>query len=247
MTPVVVVMTTWNRPRLLEQALRSLTAELDAIDSEQIHAVLADDCSNNPTTEAILARAAERKDVTVLRRPARHPTWVHASIADNNLSAFEYVLTQHEPEIIVKLDDDMVLHPGGLTRLLRMFEFAKCSHPDSVLWMSGHRTPLDHDRPLVQGRPWSIDGGSHVCMAYPAGNVRAWLADALNDLEEVRKQGYDWHFYNWRTAKMPHLLPLCLVPSIAYHCGRTGVHLANQDWNIDPPPALTWADSLIVE
>jgi glycosyltransferase involved in cell wall biosynthesis len=233
----VILMTTWNRARLLRQALAHALREADAI---RCPLVIADDWSTEPEALREIELACQRENVAMIRPHGGRKQSAHHSIVYNNLAALAYCVEELGADFVIKMDDDVALQEGAAVRLLSTAEAVLArtgTERVEMLYLSGHRTPEDEGRALIAGLPVSLYGGSHCFILYRGRVLRDWLPYARSHVEDVATQGFDWHLYRWAEQARPEFVPMCLVPGVAYHCGNvSGVHVQGGDWNLDPPP-----------
>ena len=227
-TNIVVLQTTWNRPRLLRQSLPQVEAEANAIGAQY---VIADDQSEVEETIVILEEAKSRGIDVIQRDYIRDPSEpAHPLIGLNNAFAFGYVLEKYDPKLIIKCDDDIVLMPGAFRTMLDARNKAIADGHD-VLLMSGIQTANEPCYEEYDGYNRTY-GACNAAVIYDAADFERFLTET--HLGNIVMEGFDCHFVRlmqrkWRAGSE------CFTtrPSVAYHTGVTGAHVMSDDINVN--------------
>ena len=124
---IAVLLTTFNRPKLLAQSLPQIERETNDIGAQL---VISDDQSSDTDTLSLLAEAKTR-GVDVTGRTYERPVceneneqniFNHQMTGLNNLYGFKYCIENYDPELIIKVDDDAVLVEGAFRKLIEMWD-----------------------------------------------------------------------------------------------------------------------------
>ena len=236
---VVVLLTTWNRPHLLQQSIGQIEREAQRV---RAPLVIADDHSDDPRTIQIL-NDAQSRGIAVIRRPYRrqpNPTggpdaWKHPHfhIGWNALFAFQHVL-DHYPTVdrVLKVDDDIVLAQDAFRIMLGVWNRAHEAGLD-ILALSGLATIHE---PIVEQRDgYAIT--SSACAAailYPRSDWESFVHHV--SATDIVGYGFDVayrDFYRRRAAQCPpgQRHAECRLP----HPGIYGTHqqAGSRDINLD--------------
>jgi len=224
----VVLLTTWNRPALLAQALSHITREAALVGAP---VVVVDDKSDNRQTLAILSEARARGTDVVTREWARteydNP---HYATGFNAEYAFRYALDKYDPEFVIKVDDDIVLGDFAFAKLRDSYD-AAVTEGCQVLACSGLQgiyedTTMERD----YWRFCLVATACAACCLYPAYYMRHFLDNT--PLGEVGANGWDHAYLDYRNKWHPNGVFANTYPkSVAFHAGFSGVHLSGVDIN----------------
>jgi hypothetical protein len=239
----LVLMTTYNRPRLLVQSLPQVAKEVLALDASF---VIADDQSDHEDTKHILGVAEARGGAHVIRRKYdRQPLMdQHMAQGANFLFAMEWLVANYADgelgtQYILKLDDDLVLRPGALELMIRTWMRAEREGVD-VLAVSGIRSTY---HPLVEQRQgYAITRWvCNVACMYRYSDWKEIIQNAdAETYKQILQEGWDnWYLNHYRVEKRPDALGVTVTPSVVYHTCKNSVHLGNQDINVDYVGDLT--------
>jgi hypothetical protein len=222
----VVLLTTWNRPKLLSQSLPLILAECRR---NRWPLVISDDHSMDGATLKMLDAAVAFGAVLIRRSYQRlgsdNP---HHMTQLNNLFAFRSV-TEKWPnvECILKVDDDITMIPDAFHVMQQGWELATREYGTQLLELSGLHTCAE---PILEQRAgYAITHGA--CNAAVLYRTADWII-ALNGIDEteVIRQGFDLYMLNEFGRGR---LFASLTPSVFYHCGHRGVHGNGTDTNLD--------------
>jgi hypothetical protein len=234
---VVVLLTTWNRPALLGQSLPQIEREARQIGAP---VVISDDQSDDPDTQALLDLAGSRGIEVIRRDYVRMPNrlrgadaWKHAHfhIQWNNLFAFEHVVNaHHDAEFVLKVDDDIVLYPGGFGDMLDMWKAATRDGHD-ILGVSGLVTV--HESVIEQLDGYAIT--SSLCNAAVLYRRDEWERFvATVPREEIVGHGFDVAFREcYAPQHRAGARMVSVMPSVVYHTGLYGTHMDSQGQDIN--------------
>lgn len=226
-TDVVILQTTWNRPRLIKQSLPQVERESHDLGCAY---VIADDHSDDIDTMALLSEASTR-GIEVIRRPyTRKPSdEAHDMIGLNNLFAFEYVL-KHFPaaKFILKCDDDIYVLPGAFRKMCRTWEIAAAVGHD-ILMLAGLATR--NEPTLIECDGYGVtEGACNAAVLYQRNDWEMFLNEAKPG--NVMMDGFDCHFMRFYARKYRReSVCISLLPSMVYHTGFSGVHVLGDDIN----------------
>ena len=230
-----VVMTTYNRPKLLAQSLPQVEREAKRLGAKLL---IADDISNDVTTIGLLKGAMERGAEVIHRAPFRHVpedphernVAAHQSIGLNNIFAFKYAIDNHSSEYLLKVDDDTYLADGAFEKMLWTHSLA-VSDGNDVCCTSGIRTI--NEPVIAETRHYNVTFAScNVAIIY---RKEDWSI-IINEYSpaHVACDGFD--IFYMRTFKQrfrPDAIFISTNPSVVYHTGFTGVHVFGEDINVD--------------
>lgn len=228
---IVSLLTTWNRPKLLEQSLKHIERESADVGA---HLVIADDQSDNYQTLKLL-EGAEKRGAIVIKRPymreqGQNP---HYLVGLNAQFAFLHCVNKLNADLVCKFDDDIALMPGAFSRLLLAREQA-LEDGHKVLATSGIKGMWE---PLVyapEGRAYRIVATPCAAMClYEKEDLRICFSEISSGT--IATNGWDWTVVNeYRNKwKGDHIFISTAPGSVCYHAGHTGVHVANIDINKD--------------
>jgi rhamnopyranosyl-N-acetylglucosaminyl-diphospho-decaprenol beta-1,3/1,4-galactofuranosyltransferase len=142
---VVAVVVTWNRCRLLHEALGALDGQ--SVPPAQV--VVVDNASTDATAEAVQRRQPSlRVPVDLVRLPR------NVGGAGGFAVGIERAMTDHAPDYVWLLDDDTVPEPTALAELLLVAD--RCAVPPALLasrvvWTDGRDHPMNTPRE----KPWA--------------------------------------------------------------------------------------------
>jgi hypothetical protein len=226
-TDVVILQTTWNRPRLIRQSLPQVEREAHDLGCPY---VIADDQSDDVDTLALLAEAGTR-DIEVIRREyvRKAEDQAHGLIGLNNLFGFEYVLKNYpSAKFILKCDDDIFVMPGAFRKMCRTWEIAAAAGYDIVM-LAGLATR--NEPSVVDLDGYSItEGACNAAVLYERNDWEMFLSEAKPG--NVMLDGFDCHFMRFYIRKYRRQsVCVSIRPSMVYHTGFTGVHILGDDIN----------------
>ena len=115
--PIWVVMPTYNEADNLEAIVRATTAELHRLAPGRYRILIVDDSSPDGTGQLADQLAAERSDIHVLHRPAKH------GLGQAYLAGFAMALDEGA-ELVLEMDADFSHDPAHLEALLAAAEQA---------------------------------------------------------------------------------------------------------------------------
>jgi len=222
---MAILLTTWNRPELLERSLSMIQQECADINEPLF---ISDDRSDDPKTIGILSHA-EACGATLWRRAyERSPTDdPHILTQENNLFAFERLLREN-PHFthVLKVDDDIELKPGAFRRMKQIWMDAEQEFGSALETVSGLRTT--NESVMEERDGYSIvNGGCNAAIIYRADTLRKSLLEA--DRNVVLTEGFDCHL----TRILNGAIFCAARPSVVKHAGAFGVHTDGFDINID--------------
>lgn len=232
---VTVVMTTYNRPKLLAQSLPQVERETARIGAKLL---IADDLSTDSRTIDLLKAAMDRGHEVVHRAPYRevpedpHERNVaaHQSIGLNNLFAFNYAIENYPGEYILKVDDDTFLADGAFEKMIWTQEAAERDGND-VACTSGIRTI--NEPVIVESMNYIVTfAACNVAVIYRKEDWKIIIGNYSP--AHVASDGFDIFFM--RTFKprfRPDSIFICTNPSVVYHTGFTGIHVFGEDINVN--------------
>jgi hypothetical protein len=155
----------------------------------------------------------------------------HVNAQLNNLFGFRHILDRHPSAgRILKVDDDVALAPGAFTAMATTWERAARDGHD-VLAVAGIRTV--HEPASASFDGYSITRG--ICNVAVLYRREDWLA-MLELIPESRilSDGFDVAFAEgYAPLARPGAVAICVTPSVAYHTGRSGLHVRGEDVNTD--------------
>lgn len=232
---VTVVMTTYNRPKLLAQSLPQVEREAKDISAKL---VIADDLSTDPQTIELL-KGAMNRGVEVVHRanfrqvpedPFEQNRASHHSIGMNNFFAFRHVIENYNSEYILKVDDDTYLAKGAFAKMLETHERAK-SDDLEVITTSGIHTV---NEPIIAETDYYYVtfAACNVAILYRTSD---W-ANITNNypIALLANDGFDIFFMRtYRPRFFPNSTFVSTKPSVVFHTGYTGVHVFGEDINVD--------------
>lgn len=226
-TDVVILQTTWNRPRLIRQSLPQVKRESHDLGCPY---VIADDQSDDVDTLALLAEA-ETRGIEVIRRPYTRKVddEAHGMIGLNNLFAFEYVLKNYpNAKFILKCDDDIFVLPGAFKKMCLTWEKGAAAGHDIVM-LGGLATRNEPSIKEYDGYAVT-EGACNAAVLYETKDWRVFLDEAKPG--NVMLDGFDCHFMRMYIRKYRRQsVCLSLMPSMVYHTGFSGVHVLGDDIN----------------
>lgn len=228
---IVGLLTSWNRPKLLQQALKHIERECLDVGAQL---VIADDLSTDYHTLKLLEEY-EKKGAIVIKRPyareeGQNP---HYLVGLNAQFAFLHCVNKLNADLVCKFDDDIVLVEGAFKRLLKAREEA-IADGHKVLATSGIKGIWE---PLVyapEERSYRIvlTPCAAMCL-YEKEDLRICFTESSSGT--IATNGWDWTLINeYRNKwKGDHIAISTAPGSVCYHAGYTGVHVANIDINKD--------------
>jgi hypothetical protein len=161
----------------------------------------------------------------------RHRQWAHVFAQLNNLFAFRHILDRHPSAArILKVDDDVALAPGAFAAMGATWERAERDGHD-VLAVAGIRTVNEPATATFDG--YSITRGiCNVAVLYRRADWEAMLE--LVPESRILSDGFDLAFVEgYAPLARPGAVAICVTPSVAYHAGRSGLHVRGEDVNTD--------------
>lgn len=225
---ITVLLTTWNRPKLLEQALRHIERECADIDAPL---VIADDQSDNYQTLKIIEEAAKRGiDVEIRKWGRTANDNPHFSLGFHAIHSFSYVIKKYNPEYIIKLDDDCVLSKGAFRCMIKAYQEA-VDDGYEVIACSGIQGIYEHQTFAMEGRSYClIDHPCAVACLYPAYHFNLYLKNTPHS--EIATSGWDHKFLDFKEKWFPSATFANTFPfDVAFHASYNGTHLANAEIN----------------
>lgn len=224
----VVLMTTWNRPKLLGQSLPQIIREAGNIGADL---VISDDQSDDPETLAILEEAEQGGAKVIRRNYDRAGMRAHDATGLNNLFGFNYLCENYpDSELFFKVDDDTYHCEGSFKTMMDAWDKAVLDGHD-VLHMSGLATEYEPRLEEFDGYS-SIRKGCNAAIIYRASDWKIFLREV--NPKNVVMDGFDVHFMRLHWVRhRPRAVPFAVSPSVVYHAGHTGVHMINVDINVD--------------
>lgn len=224
---ITALLTTYNRPRLLQQSLHHIERECANVGAQL---VIADDESDNFQTKTILESAKATHDVIVRKWGRTQYDNPHYSLGFHAVFSFKYVLNKYNPDVILKLDDDCVLSEGALPCLIKAYEQALNDGYD-VLACSGLQGIYEHQTQAFEDRCYClIDHPCAVTCLYPARYFKIYLDNTPEG--EIATSGWDHKFLDFRHKWLPDTVFINTFPfDVAFHAGFSGTHLINTDVN----------------
>lgn len=224
----VVLLTTYNRPELLEQSLPQIERESLSVGADlYIH----DDQSDNEDTLVLLAEAASRGVNVIRREYSRNSTNLnnHELTGLANIFAFKYILADRPDWThLVKVDDDTYWYEGGLSMMIEQYEKAR-SDGVNILWFSGISTTNEPE--IEDHSTYSItDGCCNAAVMYSREDLEDYV-DKI-PLPYIINEGFDTcYLWRWGAKYKPGAVSVTIKPSVVYHTGMTGVHVQGTDLN----------------
>lgn len=221
---VSVLLTTYNRPRLLAQALPQIEREAESIGATLY---IADDSSDDEQTLDLIGGAWDR-GATILRPQPQYGLHPALSIQRRFLSALDRIDT----DFFIKVDDDIVLRPGTFGRMVEGWD-ALVARGRKVAALGGMidagTTPLDEVAPGIVLTGWA----SSPCAMHRTDLWKRCRSDLGDHAITIR--GWDCAFFwNWLNRRADGSC-YSLTPSGVYHAGFLGAHMAGRDVNRQPP------------
>lgn len=230
-----VVMTTYNRPRLLAQSLPLVEREAKRIGAKL---VIADDISDNEETIALLKGAMSRGAEVIHRAnhravpedPYERNIAAHMSIGYNNIFAFKHVVDNYNSEFILKIDDDTYLADGAFEKMLYTNNVATEDGLD-IICTSGIRTI--NEPVIAETKHYCVTFAScNVGIIYRSNDWKILLGNYKAPVIAI--DGFDIFFMRtFKNRFFPNSVFICTNPSVIYHTGFTGVHVFGQNLNVD--------------
>lgn len=225
---IVCLLTTWNRPKLLEQALRHIEREARSIAAPL---VICDDASTDRKTVTILEEARVRGvDVQVRQWPRTEFDNPHFALGYNAVYGFKYVLEKYQPDAICKFDDDCILSEGALPTLIKSYQEA-LDDKYEVLACSGIKGIYENVIYEPAERSYCVIGSPcAVTCIYPAHPFDVFLKNTSQG--EIAAAGWDHKYIEFRNKWFGNAVFVNTHPhNVSYHTGFHGTHLSGVDVN----------------
>lgn len=224
----VVLLTTWNRPKLLAQSLPQIIRESKRIGADLI---ISDDQSDDRETLELLNNAKNSGCKVIRRDYLRKNITSHDATGLNNLYGFKYLCDNYpDAELFIKVDDDTYHSDGSFQKMVEAWDLA-ISEGHDVLHMSGIATEFE-ERINSYGSYSEIRKGCNAAIIYRASDWHLFLREA--NPRNVMMDGFDVHFMRLHWVRhRPLAVPMATNPSVVYHTGLTGVHVIGKDINVD--------------
>lgn len=240
-----VFLTTFNRPHLLAQSLPEILRQ--AFDCG-LNVLIRDDGSTDPDTLEQLAEAERCEGVTLTGRTRHDGLHAHLSTGRNFLEGVTWLLDRYGPEAaVLKVDDDIVLAPDAIHRVVTSWESIAPLSPVSLSAMVGPHTRIEAEcSPGVV----LVDSSCSTCCVHRLDLWRDCIQEV--GVTEIVKAGWDTIFFWGFLHKLHPERMRCFAtkPSLVYHTGHTGVHLIETDHNRTPPDPFAfpgeWSGSVPV-
>lgn len=147
----------------------------------------------------------------------------------------------------LKVDDDIVLAPGAIHRMVTGWNEISPLGPVALSGMVGPHTRIEAE---VSSEVVMVDSSCSTCCVHRLDLWRDCIQQV--GVTEIVKAGWDTIFFWGFLHKMHPDLMRCFAtkPSVVYHAGHTGVHLIDTDHNRVPPDPFAfpgeWADGFPV-
>lgn len=226
-----VFLTTFNRPALLAQSLPEILRQ--SFDCG-LPVLIRDDGSTDPDTLAMLEDASKHELVTLSGRVNHDGLHAHLSTGRNFLEGVMDLMHQYGPEgaAFLKVDDDIVLAPDAIHRIIKAWNRLQPLAPVTLSAMVGPHTRVESecfpDAVLV-------DSSCSTCCVHRLDLWRDCIQEV--GIAEIVKAGWDTIFFWGFLHKLHPDKMRCFAtkPSLVYHAGHTGVHLIDTDHNRLPP------------
>lgn len=226
---VVCLLTTYQRPKLLEQSLRHIEREARAIAAPL---VIFDDQSSDFKTIKILEDAKARGlDVHTRQWSRTKDDNSHFATGFHAVHSFKYILKNYgDFDMMLKLDDDLILSEGAFADMIKAYEQASadgyhviaCSGMQGIYEATAYE-PKDRDYCLVV-TPCAVS-----CL-YPMHDLKTFVENS--SVGEIAAAGWDHAYHEFRNKWHGNAVFANTYPySVAYHTGHSGTHLINQDLN----------------
>lgn len=227
----ISLLTTWNRPKLLKQALEHIERESADFGAQ---VVIADDQSDNYHTLKLLDEA-EKRGVIIIKRPyVREPdTNPHYLVGWNAQFAFLHCVEKLNADYVIKFDDDVALAPRAIHRVFEARE-AALADGYKILATTGITGTWEPVTYAPEGKPYRLVATPCAAMClFAAEDLRICFTDISP--ATIATNGWDWSFVNeYRNKwKADHVFAATAPGSVCYHAGHTGVHVLNIDINKD--------------
>lgn len=225
-----VFLTTFNRPHLLAQSLPEILKQ--AFDCG-LDVLIRDDGSTDPETLGLLAEAERCDFVTLTGRTKHDGLHAHLSTGRNFLEGVSWLMDRYGTDAaFLKVDDDIVLAPKAVHRILSAWHRLEPLMPVTLSAMVGPHTRVDAQ---VFPDVAMVDSSCSTCCVH---RLDLWR-DCIQEIgvTDIVKAGWDTIFF-WGFLHKKHpdkMRCFATKPSLVYHTGHTGVHLLDTDHNRVPP------------
>lgn len=222
---MLVMMTTYNRPKLLAQSLPQVERETNSIGAQL---VIHDDQSDDLDTLALLEEVKQRGAYVFSRDYNRTYTDLnsHNLTGMANVALWKKCLSDYDFDIAIKIDDDAYILPGTLKKLVETWSVIREKH-EKALWLSAIST-IYEDEVEDYGEYARTDGACNACVVFTRDRMKEFLDN--NHPAKIMLNGYDTMFLQYYVRKGINE-SYSLKPSMVYHCGHSGVHLQGVNIN----------------
>jgi glycosyltransferase involved in cell wall biosynthesis len=225
----VVLLTTWNRPRLLAQALQCIEREANSIGAQL---VIADDHSDNEDTLVILGEAKSRGIEVIVNQEYQRMALdsPHIACGRNAHYAFNYVVENYKGiDYIIKTDDDIYLMDKAFAT---MHQARADAEANGIEWLAVSGIQTVNERTIEDyGTYRTTTSPCAASTIYRYEDIRIAFSSEIHQSEHMMN-GWDWTFWEiYRRKWKENGKAIATCPSVAFHAGRTGTHLTGEEIN----------------